>query len=692
MKFERTGLRSYKRLSKLVLDESFEPLVSWGMRMAVAGTVPILWGLASGRLADAVWITLTAEGISWVEMKGSFAWRVRTLLSAAALAIIFCAVGTLTAGNIWLSVAGMFGVGFLATLLKNIGDRASGLSICVYLLYIITNAYPVSGQDEFIHRLQLVAIGAAWPMLVGIGASLTMPAEEPFRRQIAHIWRSISLLVETISRSGGKQDITGAVYRKEKDVRTAIDNSYQFYGRMAHQVNKADNQQYQLALVRKNAGVVAINVMAMGEEMEHINITQLDEALRIKAATLYNAIKEAASRIGIYVITLNTEEKLIALSHIARLRKLIQLIKQYPLPPGEKQTNAINRILLLAERTAKLLDSAVQRIDLMGNDVPVFRSYSLIKTLFILKPRYLLRNLKTVFNLNTFNTRFALRSAFAATLALFIFKWFNIDHGYWLPFSVMIVIQPYFGSTLRKALDRIIGTVVGGIAGSLLLHLPANLHINEIVLFLTFVFMVYFVRKNYAVAAAMITLNLVLLFNIEETYNNMLMVTRALCTVGGAFLAVASMFAFLPTWDRKWLPSHLTAAIQCNYEYFFVTFFSSSRVATWTKYKRGVETKNSNVFDSFNRYMQEPGKEKSAFYYDLIMYNVRVTRNLNYIHSEQDEKQAPNETATAKQQSKINECLRIFHAVLDQLHNLDTGSKAKYTQPAGWDCNTLPAK
>src|ERR1700742_1243023 len=121
-------LRSYKRLNRLLQNESFEPLISWGLRMAIAGTLPIIWGLATGRLDDAVWITLTAEAISWVEMKGSFTWRVRTLLTGAALAIDFSVLGLITGFNVWLSVAAMFIVGYVATLLKNIGDRASGLA------------------------------------------------------------------------------------------------------------------------------------------------------------------------------------------------------------------------------------------------------------------------------------------------------------------------------------------------------------------------------------------------------------------------------------------------------------------------------------------------------------------------------------------------------------------------------------
>ncbi len=669
----------------MMLDESFEPLISWGLRMALSGTLPIIWGLATGRLGDAVWITLTAEAISWVEMKGSFAWRVRTLLTGAALAIDFSILGMLTGQNVWLSIAGMFVVAYLATLLKNIGDRASGLAICVYLMFIICNAYPEHHVTDIKHRLILIAIGAIWPVFVGIFISLLMPAEEPFRRQIALTWRAIGDLVETISKSGNDKSARGAngeVYVKENAVRAAIDSSYQFYRRMAHQVSEKDTSQYQLSLLRKTAGIVAVNVIAMGEEMEHIAVRELDEELRVKAATLFSAMREAVSRISVFVITLKPEEKLLAVSHINRLKKLTTLIAEYPLPDKEQQTRAIHRILQLTGRTIKLMESALQRVEHMGKDQPVFRSYSFLKTLFVLKPKYLLGSLRVLFNTTSFTTRYALRSAIAATIALFIFKWFNIDHGYWMPFSVMIVIQPYFGATFKKAIDRVVGTVLGGVAGSLLLHLPAGLHIKEGILFLTFVLMVYYAKKQYAVAAFVITLNLVLLFNLEKEYNDSLMITRALCTIGGALLAVVSGFALLPTWDKKWLPSHLADAVYCNYEYFVATFYSDTRITQWTRYKRSVESKNSNVFDSFNRYMEEPGKEKSEVYYDLITCNVRITRDLNNIHLEQDEKKVAQPVyGTAAQQAKIDECLALFNAVLKRLPWLKPAIKMDIREP-----------
>lgn len=668
----------YKKLNTLLQNESLEPMISWGFRMAVSGTTPIVWGLITGRISDAVWITITSEAVAWVELKGSFPWRIRVLLAAVALAVFAGVLGSVTGYNLAVGCVCMSGVAFAATMLKNAGDRASGLSIAFYLLFIICNAFPVNTAYAIQQRVELIAIGGAWSLVVGLAASVFTPEQEPFRRQIAVIWRSIGLLTGAVSRIDNRPGYTSSlaqVYAREKDVRTAINNSFEFYSQSAHQASTRDNRQYQLVQLRKVAGLVAVNIIAIGDEMEHINVHRLDKALRVKAAALFGALRESAERLSAYVITINPEERLLVQAQISRIRRLTMLIKEYPTPPGTRQAAAIARILQLTERTAKLLENALLRIEQMGDDKPVFRSYSLIKTAFILRPRFLADNLISMLHMNTLAFKFAMRSAIAATVAFFIYKWYNIDHGFWLPFSVMIIIQPYFGATFKKAIDRTTGTLLGVFAGSMLLYLPQGYYLQEAILFLTFIMMVYFVRRKYAYSAFFITLNLVLLFNIESTYSNMLMATRIVCTIGGALLAVAAGWLLLPTWDKKLLPAYMAKAIAANCEYFAKTFFAPEEHGNWTRYKRLAESFNSNVFDSFNRYLQEPGSEKKEEWYSLVTCNIRITRSLNNIHMEQGEKRMDDGgRQTVEQGEKIKECLDLFRDLLAEAEHLKKGS------------------
>jgi uncharacterized membrane protein YccC len=658
-------------------------MFTWGLRMAIAACVPLIWGLYTGNFAAAMFITLTAECICWVELKGTFGQRLRTLFGGAFLSVVFALLGTITASNIWLSVGAMMIVAFISSLFKNLGDRGSGLAICVYLLFIFCNAYEVNTVKELEARTLYVFIGAGYTVFISLLISLFMPAQQPYRRSIAIIWKHIADLIETVGKGTNDKSQRSSLrelYLKEQEVRTSINTSFSFHEKMAHQVDKNDKEEYNLALLRKASALIATHIVSISEEIENMNLRTLDNSIRMQLGSIFNGFKQTAERMAVYIATLKPEEKLLLVSRISRLNKLLLLLKENEFPEKDKNSIPLKRTIHLSDRTLKLIESCMSRLEALDNDLPVFRSYSLIRTLFTLHPKHWIQNLKLLFNFNTFTTRYAARAALAATIAMFIYKWFDIYKGYWLPFSVIIVLQPYFGATFKKSLERIIGTVAGGLVGGILLRVHTGLYLNELLLCLTFILMIYYLRRNYAVAVFIVTLNLVLLFNLEEELDSMVIVTRTLATIGGCGLAVLAGFAFLPHWDKKWLPVHLATAINCNYNYFIVTFFSTGIDRNWTKHKRSAESNNSNVFDSFNRFMSEPSVKKKHYanYYQLITHNVRVTRELNNIQLELDNRTGGKlATATEHQQALINECLGWFNKNIEMLRVIDERLEVK---------------
>jgi uncharacterized membrane protein YccC len=59
---------------------------------------------------------------------------------------------------------------------------------------------------------------------------------------------------------------------------------------------------------------------------------------------------------------------------------------------------------------------------------------------------------------------FGLRLWVAASLALYVAYWLELDNAYWAGTTAAIVCQPSLGASLRKASFRMIGTVIGAVA------------------------------------------------------------------------------------------------------------------------------------------------------------------------------------------------------------------------------------
>lgn len=656
--------------------------------MAIAAAAPIIWGLYTGKMEQAGWIALMAECICWVELKGDFIQRLRLLSAGTALAVFFAILGSISGGYAWLSIGLMVVVGFITSILRNIGDRGSALAICVYALFIFCNAYPVHTLPELEERTILVLIGAGWNAVAAVFASIFITAQQPYKRTIAIIWKSISELTVTISRGWdgtGPRSNEHDIYIKEKAVRTAIDSSLNLFEKTAQEADTKDGHEYILAHVRKAASVVGAQVITISEELSNIDRKQLDTNLRIKIFTMIRALQQAVDRMAVFVITLKPEEELIVKSRINRLYKLATLTREALEEKDIPDKQQILRFVQLTERNARIIESATRNLGEIKNERSMVRSYPLMKTFYILHPKYWPGYIRILFNFNTFTARYALRSAIAAGIAMFIYKWWNIDHGYWIPFTLMIVMQTYFGATLKKSLDRIIGTLAGGLVAGLFLRMPTGLYLQEAMLFLSFIPMVIFIRKKYSVAAFFITLNLVLLFNINKEINDALILTRALSTIAGAALAIVSGFVLLPYWDKKWLPVHMSDAIYNNYQYFVSLFFPEQEEYNWTKYKRKAESGNSNVFESYNRYTHEPGfrKKPYAIFFYIITHNIRITRELNNIRLEQEHDPATDATAQTNvaQNQLIDECLESFNNNISLIKHINPEGKYEMILP-----------
>src|SRR6185437_7536917 len=70
--------------------------------------------------------------------------------------------------------------------------------------------------------------------------------------------------------------------------------------------------------------------------------------------------------------------------------------------------------------------------------------------------------------------RHALRVSVVAAIDVLIIRAVHISHGYWLPMTSIIVLQPYGFGTVRRSYLRVLGTVGGGILAALLAVLLNN--------------------------------------------------------------------------------------------------------------------------------------------------------------------------------------------------------------------------
>jgi len=91
-------------------------------------------------------------------------------------------------------------------------------------------------------------------------------------------------------------------------------------------------------------------------------------------------------------------------------------------------------------------------------------------------------------------------------VGLLIYRFAGYPHGYWLPYTAIVVLQVSHTLTLKKIGERILGTLLGCIAGSVLLLLHPGPAVQVLLSGLSIFLFLFYVRQNYALAAIFITI------------------------------------------------------------------------------------------------------------------------------------------------------------------------------------------
>lgn len=152
--------------------------------------------------------------------------------------------------------------------------------------------------------------------------------------------------------------------------------------------------------------------------------------------------------------------------------------------------------------------------------------------------------------LNEIVVKRALRMALALGFSTFIYRYFSIMQGFWIPVTCLIVLQPTLGSTLRKGLQRFLGTILGILLGTgILMCTQQSWQVDFLLLLLLFVafYAKSFTIVNYGIYVVPVTAMMVMLISaIEPQHTSALILARLYDTSLGALIAVIASLIFFP--------------------------------------------------------------------------------------------------------------------------------------------------
>ncbi len=245
-----------------------------------------------------------------------------------------------------------------------------------------------------------------------------------------------------------------------------------------------------------------------------------------------------------------------------------------------------------------------------------------------LDPRLLLTNL----TLQSSSFRHAVRLTTGLLLGYLVSLFFPVGHSYWILFTVAVIIKPSYSITRKRNWQRLGGTLLGAALGFGLLYAVHNATALFFVMIAAMVIAYSFLKVNYFISSAAITLYVLLSFDfLSAVVVHHALTDRVIDTSIGSAIAWLVAIAVLPKWEHEQIDTDIQKAIEANRIYFITVAKSfigkPADITTFKLHRKNAFVALANLSDTFNRMLSEPKNRqmKLSHYHQFVASSHTLT-------------------------------------------------------------------
>ena len=617
-------------------EQRLQPDINRGLR-ATVGFMGAFFAAAWLHLPiEASFAAIAAQNIAMLDIRGSYPLRLGLLLFMTAIVAGACWLGGTAGGHLTAALAAMALVTVLGGLLRHLSpDYGMSLAINSAFLLMFALAQP-EGAARASHYFLAGLGGGLWGVFVQV-ALWPFRAQHPLRRITADSWLALSDLFEAMApgETGDSEERHARIAAKEAALRTALDQTSAALA-AAHAGRRRPHlgefEELNLIAARLATRLVAINT-ALDTLMARPDFAAFAPSFSPVLSSLTNLARTAA----VTIVSRQPSHLIAAEVRLRRSGNLIQALQDRLLaqtgraPEATQVTILLHQITSLIPTLGTTLRATVDR----ANEHAAFSLELFDLHTWTMRP--LASALTFSWRPEPALVRFIARLTVLEVAGVAAFKLLNLAHGYWIPLTVLVVLQPDYGSTRLRAGQRVAGTLAGSVVASLLLWLALPPAVVVAAMALTMFCFALLLKRNYGQAVFFITLFVVLITETATRVTLGFTLERLAATAAGGLLALLSAQLFWPTWERKLFPGILARALRANRDYVRQL---GDRIIAGGGYdpavialKRGAEKANSLVFSSLQRMSGDPASQQEGIEAaaTLANGNQRITRALTVV-------------------------------------------------------------
>ncbi|MFN6484902.1 MULTISPECIES: FUSC family protein [unclassified Nostoc] len=559
-----------------------KPAIASGLRSLFILGVPIGIGIITGHAAESAIATMAAWFVGMVNVDGAYRQRAIAMIAATIGVTVMFLIASLVSSHLWLAVPTTFLVIFIAGLANLYGNVAASVSLVTSIMFVIALARfaSFSNLPTLIQHCGLCLAGGTWTTVLSLGLWAVRP-DIPAIQTVANCYLSLSNFVDLASQRASnpknQQEWEQRFLQAQDTVIQNLISARSVWTTIWTRQRGATLRGNQLLVLIEDINQIVNSVVALSELLaiasEHQlfsrlqpEIQQVLEQSAIALQMLSQAIAKGKNspHLG------DLDRSLEALEHqrqVLRSQILNQTINAH--------TNEYSDLLNLGKITASL----TKLVEQIHTDAEIVTDLSQGKLRNSIAQRdisppaqpersTIIDTLRNNFTFDSVLFRHALRLALITTLAELLASLFQLPRGYWITLTALVALKPNFGGTSQTTVQRVVGTILGGIIGIVLVLLVKN-SLASAVCFLLLVFVAMSVRSlSYSLFIILLTPAIILLLNMISAGGWEVGVLRIFDSLAGGVLALLGSYLLFPSWERQQLPAQLEKTIRANLTYF----------------------------------------------------------------------------------------------------------------------------
>jgi uncharacterized membrane protein YccC len=531
--------------------------VTSGVRFALGVGLPLFVGIATDHLVEGVAISVGAVLVGMTDAGAPYRSRVIGMLIASVGAAASTFVGELTGSDDVLAVALLTLWSFGAGMVIAMGMPAYFVALMSPLAMTLVASFPADALHSLEHAALVLAGGALAIALVLV--VWRAHAHLPERMAVARLYRALAAWVRDPADANERAPVLLAV----AEARAAIDVAE---GRVA--VASTSGEAFRVLVDEADRALLElVSLRNARKRIETWDPRVADRAFtpgRAAAADALLAVADALEagrwRANTGSIRNRLDASVTALSAELRRRKAAE---------DNDHTRELETVLNRATSMRGKLRAAVDlAVSWQGEgkppEDPVRHPRARRPELALRSPWPVLRA-----NLTPRSSAFqhAIRLSITIAIAASVYRALDLPRGYWVPLTVLFVLQPDFGTTFTRGLQRYVGTALGAVLATLIAAAASPGPYGLAALATVLAIGIFaFLHANYGLFTVSITawIIFVVAFAGVPEYSSAL--DRLLDTTIGATLTLG-IYALWPSWERSKLPDATAALIEGDRAY-----------------------------------------------------------------------------------------------------------------------------